>query len=77
MQKGAHTQYDLQVHVVWLTKYRKRILVRKVAQRLKLLLIEGCSAKNITIIKGSVQSNHVHLPLPYQQHYPWLKLCNI
>ena len=63
MQKGAHTQYDLQVHVVWLTKYRKRILVGKVAQRLKILLMQGCSAKNITIIKGSVQSNHVHLLL--------------
>ena len=63
MQKGAHTQYDLQVHVVWLTKYRKRILVGKVAQRLKILLMQGCSAKNITIIKGNIQSNHVHLLL--------------
>ena len=63
MQKGAHTQYDLQVHVVWLTKYCKRILVGKVAQRLKILLMQGCSAKNITIIKGNIQSNHVHLLL--------------
>ena len=63
MQKGAHTQHGLHVHVVWLTKYRKRILVEKVAQRLKILLMQGCSAKNITIIKERVQSNHVHLLL--------------
>ena len=61
MRKGAHTQYDLQYHVVWITKYRKKILSGKIANRLKVLLIQGCSAKNITIIKGSIQSDHVHL----------------
>ena len=45
MQKGAHTQYDLQIHVVWITKYRKKILTYKIAYRLKELLMQGCSAK--------------------------------
>ena len=54
MQKGAHTQYDLQFHVVWITKYRKKILVGKIASRLKVLLMQGCSAKGITIIKGNI-----------------------
>lgn len=61
MQKGAHTQYDLQFHVVWITKYRKKILVGKIASRLKVLLMQGCSAKGITIIKGNIQPEHVHL----------------
>ena len=61
MRKGAHTQYDLQYHVVWITKYRKKILRGKIANRLKVLLIQGCSAKKIVIIKGSIQPDHVHL----------------
>ena len=61
MQKGAHTQYDLQFHVVWITKYRKKILVGKIASRLKVLLMQGCSVKGITIIKGNIQPEHVHL----------------
>ena len=61
MRKGAHTQYDLQYHVVWITKYRKKILNDKIADRLKVLLMQGCSAKGITIIKGSVKTDHVHL----------------
>jgi len=61
MQKGAHTQYDVQLHVVWLTKYRKKILKGRIASRLKELLMQGCSAKGITIIKGNIQPYHVHL----------------
>ena len=63
MQKGAHTQYDLQIHVVWITKYRKKILTYKIAYRLKELLMQGCSAKGITIIRGNIQPEHVHLLL--------------
>lgn len=61
MRKGAHTQYDIQYHVVWITKYRKKIIKHKIASRLKYLLIQGCKAKKITIIKGSIQADHVHL----------------
>ena len=61
MRKGAHTQYDIQYHIVWITKYRKKIITRKIASRLKVLLMQGCSANNITIIKGNIQPDHVHL----------------
>ena len=61
MRKGAHTQYDIQVHIVWITKYRKKILVGKIATRLKVLLLQGCSAQNIAIIKGKIMPDHVHL----------------
>ena len=61
MQKGAHTQCDIQYHVVWITKYRKKILTEKIASRLKVLLMQGCSVRGITIIKGNIQPDHVHL----------------
>ena len=61
MQKGAHTQYDIQYHIVWITKYRRKILTGKIASRLKVLLMQGCSARGITVIKGSIQPDHVHL----------------
>ena len=61
MRQGAHTQYDIQYHIVWITKYRKRILTGKIASRFKVLLLQGCAARGITIIKGSIQPEHVHL----------------
>lgn len=57
MRKGAHTQYDL----LWITKYRRKILNDKIASRLKVLLLQGCSVKGITIIKGNIRADHVHL----------------
>ena len=61
MQKGAHTQYDIQYHIVWITKYRRKILTGKIASRLKVLLMQGCSARGLPVIKGSIQPDHVHL----------------
>lgn len=62
-RRGAHTQYDLEVHVVWITKYRRKILRGKIANRLKILLMQGCTAKGITIVRGNIQPEHVHLLL--------------
>ena len=61
MRKGSHTQYDIQYHIVWTTKYRYEVLTGKVAQRLRILLMQGCAARGITIIRGNITKNHVHM----------------
>ena len=61
MRKGSHTQYDIQYHIVWTTKYRYEVLSGKIAQRLRILIMQGCSARGITIIRGNITKNHVHL----------------
>ncbi len=63
MRKGSHTQYDIQYHIVWTTKYRYEVLIGKIAQRLRVLITQGCSAREITIIRGNITKNHVHLLL--------------
>ena len=35
----------------------------KIANRLKILLMQGCTAKGITIVRGNIQPEHVHLLL--------------
>ncbi|EER22062.1 MULTISPECIES: transposase [spotted fever group] len=32
-RKNSHSQYDLKVHLIWIPKYRKRVLIGKVAER--------------------------------------------
>ena len=63
MRKGSCTQYDIQYHIVWTTKYRYEILNGKIASRLRVLLMQGCVARGITIIRGNITRNHVHLLL--------------
>ena len=57
----SHSVYDLKYHVVWITKYRKKVLYGQVAERLRDLLREICKAKDVEIIKGSISKDHVYL----------------
>ena len=58
---GSHTVYDIKFHLVWITKYRYKILKGNIGQRLRVLLKQGCEAKNIEIIKGHIAPDHVHM----------------
>lgn len=60
-RKGSHAVYDIQYHVVWNTKYRYKVLREKVAERLRELLRQGCEARDIKVIRGSVDRDHVHM----------------
>jgi putative transposase len=58
---GAHTKHRLQVHLVWIPKYRKRVLRGKVAIRLKRLLYEACEVNRWWIGELSIPEDHVHV----------------
>ena len=60
-RKGSHTVYDIEYHIVWITKYRYKVLQGKIAERLRELLRQGCEAHKITIIRGGVNLDHVHM----------------
>ena len=60
-RQGAHTVYDIKYHLVWVTKYRYRILRGEIAERARDLIRQICMAKEITIVKGHVSPDHVHL----------------
>ena len=58
---GSHTIHDIKYHFVWLTKYRYKILGGNISQRLRELLIQGCTARGMTIIEGNIGKDHVHM----------------
>jgi len=58
---GAHTVYDIKYHLVWVTKYRYRVLTGEIATRARDVIRQVCMAKDITIIKGPVSQDPVHL----------------
>jgi len=60
-RKGSHTVYDIQYHIIWITKYRYKVLTGKIAERTRELLRHGCDSQGITIIRGSVSPDHVHM----------------
>ena len=61
MRKISHVQYDIEYHIVWTTKYRYRVIVGKIAERTRKLVIQSCNSMNVNIIKGSIGKEHIHL----------------
>ncbi len=60
-RRGAHTVYEIHLHVVWTTKYRKAVLVGEAAMRVRDLIRELCDTLDVKIMKGHVSKDHVHL----------------
>lgn len=58
---SAHCIYNLGYHIIWCPKYRRKVLVNGIDERLKELLNEKAAALEITIEKMEVMPDHVHL----------------
>ena len=60
-RRGAHTVFEIHLHIVWVTKYRKPVMTGEVGTRLRELIREICGHQEVTIIKGHISKDHVHL----------------
>ena len=65
-KSGAHTKTDLKVHVVWIPKYRKNVLIGPVAIRTRDILRQIALEHELEIISGKVASDHVHMFISYR-----------
>ena len=57
----AHSRFDVKLHFVWVTKYRKPLLTGEVALRLRDIIRQICLEHEVEILKGHVSKEHVHL----------------
>ena len=48
-------------HAVWIPKYRRRVLVGEIVDRLRGVLHEICQAKGFEVLAFEIQPDHVHL----------------
>ena len=67
-RKSSHTVYDCKYHLVWATKYRYRVLGKKVGQRVRDLIREICREHDVEIVKGHVGAEHVHIMVNVPPH---------
>jgi putative transposase len=58
---GAHSVFAIHLHLVWITKYRKPVLVGDVAFQTREMIREICRAESVEIIKGHISKDHIHL----------------
>lgn len=57
----SHTKWKCQYHIVFIPKYRKKILFGKVRLDVRDIIKTLCGYKHVEIIEGAVCVDHIHL----------------
>ena len=57
----AHTRWKCQYHIVFIPKYRRKVLYGKLKKDIREIIRKLCKYKNVEIIEGVVCVDHVHL----------------
>jgi len=59
--KGKHSVFYHRYHVVWITKYRFKVLTGAIQKRVREIIRQVCSELGVEIISGVLSSDHVHM----------------
>lgn len=73
-RKSAHSTYDIKYHIVWITKYRKAIIMGEIAHRTREIIRQICGANDVEILAGHVGKDHIHLLVSVPPHLSASKL---
>ena len=59
--KGGHTVFHSRYHIVWITKYRHKVLTKDIKLRIREITYQICDQLGVKVIKGVLSNNHVHM----------------
>jgi putative transposase len=76
IRTGRHCVFNLHVHLVFVTKYRRRIFTKAILDRLRSVLQTVCSDFDAEMIEFDGENDHVHLLINYAPKVPISKLVN-
>ena len=71
---SARAIWDIKYHLVWITKYRYKVLRGEVVERTRDLIRQICQAREVVIIRGAVSPDHIHLLVSAPSQIPPPKL---
>lgn len=60
-KQSSTAVYNIGYHLIWCTKYRRKLLAREIETRLKELIYEKAASLDLEIISIEVMPEHVHL----------------
>ena len=63
----SHTRWKCQYHIVFIPKYRKKILYGKILYDVREILETLCKYKQVDIIAGAICIDHVYLSVAIPQ----------
>ena len=57
----SHTRWKCQYHIVFIPKYRRKVMMGQVKEDIREIIKRLCEYKKVEIVSGAVCSNHIHL----------------
>jgi putative transposase len=69
LKSNKNITYSCKYHVIWCPKYRRKVLVGRVAERFEELLLEAALAKGVDLIEYETMPDHVHLLVEVDPQY--------
>ena len=60
-QSLSHSRWKCQYHIVFIPKYRRKVMYGKVKEDIRDIIRTLCRYKKVEIIEGAVRQDHVHL----------------
>jgi putative transposase len=61
MGKTRYAHFSIAYHLVWIPKYRRRILTGEVQQETTRLIAECCERQGLTLLAQETDEDHVHV----------------
>ena len=61
MYSLAHTKWNCIYHIVFIPKYRRKVMYGKLRKDIREIIRQLCDQKKVEIVQGSVSKDHIHL----------------
>lgn len=76
LRRGRSCVFQLHVHLVFLTKYRRAVFTKQVLKDLQAIFSSVCSDFEATLVEFEGEKEHVHLLVNYPPKFSVSKLVN-
>ena len=76
VRTGRHCTFNLHVHLVFVTKYRRKVLNANAIKRLKTIFADVCIDFEAELVEMNGEDDHVHLLVNYPPKVAVSKLVN-
>ena len=75
--RGSHSVYKLTYHIIFVTKYRKKVITDEIGDFMKDMADYLCNRMNCTLISAETDEDHIHLLVSMPPDIAPVKLVNM
>ena len=65
---GSHTKFHHRYHIVWVPKYRYKVLRGAIRERVRDIARQVCKELGVAIVSGVLSNDHVHMFVEIPPH---------